>query len=106
MPGTKRPKREPIVTLETFFGRRAAKASTFLKDLREANRWGFGPEDIRTVLDTHAARDKDFGRTTQLIAAALKERDGRFARPVIDFAEAAIAHRLADNPHFIGVDTP
>lgn len=101
----KRLKREPIVTLEVFFSRRAAKASGFLKDLREADRWDFEPDDVKAALETHAARDKDFGRTTQLVAAALKERDGRFARPTIAFAEAAIHHRLADNPHYIGADT-
>jgi hypothetical protein len=91
--------------LEAFFARRASKASSFLKDLREANRWEFASDDVEAALDAHAARDKDFGRTNQLLAAALKERDGRFARPVIGFAEAAIRRRLADNPHLIGVDT-
>jgi hypothetical protein len=97
-------KRRPITSLEDFFGRRAAKASTFLKDLRAANRWEFTPDDIHAALETHGARDKDFSRTTQLVAAALKERDGRFTRPVVAFGEEAIRRRLADNPHFVGVD--
>src|SRR4051794_5350077 len=107
-PGTrqerKRDRREPIKGLEDFFSRRATKASSFLKDLREADRWEFTSDDVEAALEIHAARDKDFGRTTQLIAAALKERDGRFARTVIAFAEEAIRRRLADNPHLIGAD--
>lgn len=97
-------KRPPITTLEDFFGRRAARASTFLKDLRVADKWDFTPQDVQAALETHGARDKDFSRTTQLIAAALKERDGRFARPVVAFGNEAIRRRLADNPHFVGTN--
>ena len=97
-------KRPPITTLVDFFDRRAAKGSTFLKDLREAGKWEFATDDVEAALENHTARDKDFGRTTQLIAAALKERDGRFARPVVAFGERAIRLRLASNPHFVGTD--
>jgi hypothetical protein len=99
-----RKRREPITTLEEFFGRRAAKAATFLKDLREAERWEFAGEDVETVLQIHAERDKDFAKTVQLIAAAMKERDGRFAGPAVAFGELAVRRRLADNPHAVGVD--
>jgi hypothetical protein len=99
-----RTKRRPITSLEDFFGRRAAKASLFLKDLRAANRWEFTTDEVQAALEMHRSRDKDFGRTTELIAAALKERDARFARPVVAFGEEAIRRRLADNPHFVGVD--
>jgi hypothetical protein len=102
--GRTRANRRPITTLDDFFGRRAAKASAFLKDLREADRWEFTPEDVRAALETHGARDKDFSRTTRLIAAALKERDGRLARPVVAFGEEAVRRRLADNPNFVGVN--
>lgn len=97
-------KRPPITTLEDFFGRRAARATAFLKDLRQAGKWEFTPEDLEAALENHIARDKDFSKTTQLIAAALKERDGRFARPVVAFGESAIRVRLAENPHFVGKD--
>ena len=97
-------KRRPITTLEEFFGRRAARASTFLKDLRKADQWEFSPEDVQKALQAHSERDKDFSKTTQLIASALKERDGRFARPVVVFGEKAIRRRLADNPRFVGMD--
>lgn len=97
-------KRPPITTLRDFFDRRAAKPATFLKDLREAGKWEFSSEDVEAALETHGGRDKDFSRTTQLLAAALKDRDGRFARPVVAFCEQAIHHRLADNPHFVGMD--
>jgi hypothetical protein len=102
--GRSRPKRSPITTLADFFGRRATKAPTFLKDLRQADRWEFDPDDVHAALETHAERDKDFSRTAQLIAAALKERDGRFARPIVAFGEAAIRRRLSDNPYFGGRD--
>ena len=65
---------------------------------------GVHSRGCRRSTETHAARDKDFSRTTQLLAAALKERDGRFARPVVAFGERAVRRRLADNPHFIGAD--
>jgi hypothetical protein len=96
-----RKKREPITSLADFFGRRSAKASLFLKDLRESGRWEFDREDVQAALSQHAQRDKDFRKTTQLVAAALKERDASFARPVVAFASDAIDSRLADNPQVI-----
>lgn len=96
-----RKKREPITSLHDFFGRRTAKASLFLKDLREAGHWEFRSDDVRAALEEHAQRDKDFRKTTQLVAAALKERDASFARPVVAFASEAIDARLADNPQVI-----
>jgi hypothetical protein len=97
-------KREPVTTLMGFFGRRSANPKSFLKDLREADRWGFEEDDVRDALEIHAEGDKDFGKTTRLIAAAMKERDARFARPAVAFGERAIQRRLAVNPHSIGVD--
>lgn len=93
-----------MTTLVAYFERRTVKPATFLKDLRTAERWGFDPGDIDAALETHTERDKDLSRTVQLIAAALKERDGRYASTVVDFGEEAIRRRLADNPHAIGVD--
>jgi hypothetical protein len=99
-----RKKREPVTTLTAFFEQRAVKPATFLKDLREAEVWSFEAEDVETALASHADRDKDFGRTVQLVAAALKERDARFATVAVEFAERAIRRRFRDNPYAIGVD--
>jgi len=96
--------REPVTTLVAFFDKRAFSPSTFLKDLGAADRWGFDPEDVEAALESNADRDKDFARTVQLIAAALKERDRRYAGGVVDFGGRAIRRRLADNPHAFGID--
>lgn len=96
--------RAPATTLAAFFEKRAFKPATFLKDLRAADRWGFEEDDITTALENHADRDKDFVRTVQLIAAALRERDRRYAGQVVDFGQRAIRRRLADNPYAIGID--
>ena len=101
-PGKK--KREPVTTLKGFFGRRAANPKSFLKDLRESDRWQFEEDDMRDALEIHIERDKDFRKTTELIARAMKERDARFALPAVVFGEKAIRSRLAANPHSIGVD--
>jgi hypothetical protein len=103
-PRRARKPRDPVTTLVGFFEKRAFKPATFLKDLRAADRWGFEEDDIAAALESHADRDKDFVKTVQLIAAALKERDRRYAGGVVDFGERAIRRRLADNPHAIGID--
>ena len=74
-------------TLVDFFDRRAAKPR-HLRPSRGRD-MGVHSRGCRRSTETHAARDKDFSRTTQLLAAALKERDGRFARPVVAFGERA-----------------
>ncbi len=103
-PRKARKPRDPVTTLAAFFEKRAIKSSTFLKDLRAADRWGFDAGDVEAALESHADRDKEFVKTVQLIAAALKERDRRYANGVVDFGERAIRRRLADNPHAIGTD--
>ncbi len=99
-----RKKREPITSLEAFFARRTAKPASFLKDLREADRWGYTDEDVEATLATHVERDATFARTVQLLAAAMKERDGRFASKTAAFTERAIDLRLEENPHAYGID--
>jgi hypothetical protein len=99
-----RKRTDPIITLTGFFRKRTASPTTFLKDLREAERWGFDAEDIEGALEEHAQSDKDFGRTVRLIAVAQKDREGRFAAPIVRFGELALRRRLAENPYAIGVD--
>jgi hypothetical protein len=103
-PPRSRSRRAPVTTLTEFFAKRSLRAASFLKDLREAERWEFASDDVETALEAHAESDKAFLRTTQLIAGAMKEKDGRFARPVVKFADAAIRRRLRSSPHAYGID--
>ena len=100
---TKR-QRQPILTLVAFYERKTTKPASFLKDLRTAERWDFDVDDVEAALGLQVDGDKDLARVTQLMAAALKERDGRFVRPVIGFGERVIRARLMDKPYFVGVD--
>lgn len=94
-------KKEPVTSLVGYLGGRTSAAG-FLKSLREAGIWSFGPEDRSEALGRHRELDPRFTKTASLLAQSLKAKDDRHVLPISDVAREALLERLRDYPRWIG----
>jgi hypothetical protein len=89
---------EPVTTLTGYFKRKRYSPTRFFGDLTEANIWSFSNEDRATAVEVSGQLDPKFTRTISLAAAALRAKDDRFRRPILDFLWECAQQRLRDNP--------